>query len=220
MTAYLKPIWDSYVEHRNLELLREDILSDPWYEAPKTADESLLMRAVERNDVGAVRLLLTLCESAQLPALAGFTLLHQAVDEVSDVGSGRKADCAESHPHRDTALAVLTALLDGGADPNVQGMDGTPLHRAAGWGDVDAARILLAYGADIESRMLVDGELTPLLHAALMGQPHMARFLMDSGANRSVMSRSSLTDPPMTLWELLKRWKVAHVDEILALLDR
>ncbi len=220
MMAYLKPIWDHYVEHRNLELLREDILSDPWYEAPKTADESLLMRAVERSDVGAVRLLLSMGESPQLPASDGFTLLHQAVDEVSVVGSGRKADRAESNPHRDTALAVLTALLDGGADPNVQGMDGTPLHRAAGWGDVESARILLAYGADIESRMLVDGELTPLLHAALMGQPQMVRFLMDSGANRSAMSHPSLTGPPMTLRELLKRWKVAHVDEILAILDR
>ncbi len=219
MTAYLKPIWDSYVEHRSLELLREDILSDPWYEAPKTADESLLMRAVERNDVGAVRLLLSMGDSAQLPALCGFTLLHQAVDEVSVVGSGRKTDLAESNPHLETALAVLTALLDGGADPNVQGMDGTPLHRAAGWGDVEAARILLAYGAGIESRMLVDAELTPLLHAALMGQPQMVRFLMDSGANRSAMSRTSLTGPPMTLRELLKRWKVTHIDEILALLD-
>lgn len=219
MTAYLQPIWDNYLTHRNLELLRQDILSYPWYETPKTADESLLMRAVEHTDVGAVRLLLSMGESAKLPASHGITLLHQAVDQVSDVGAGLQANSAESEPNRDAALAVLTALLDGGADPNVQGMDGTPLHRAAGSGVVECARILLAYGADIESRTLVDGKLTPLMHAALMGQPQMVRFLIDSGANRSATSHSSLTDPPMTLRELLKKRKVANVDEILTILE-
>ena len=220
MTAYLKPIWDSYLEHRNLELLRDDILSYPWYEPPKTADESLLLRAVQHADVSAVRLLLSMGESPNLPALSGFTLLHQAVDAVPGAGSVDEGSCIQFNLKRDAALDVLTALLEGGADPNVQGMDGTPLHRAAGSGVVDSARSLLAYGADLEARMLVDGELTPLLHAALSGHPQMVQFLLDSGANRFAMSRTSLTNPPATLRELLKTSKVANADEILAIVDR
>lgn len=220
MTVYLQPIWDSYIEHRNLELLREDILSYPWYERPKTADESLLMRAIERKDVGAVRLLLSMGENPNLPASDGFTFLHQAVDQVPDVEGDIEGSCVEIAPELDAALAVLTALLEGAADPNVPGMDGTPLHRAAGSGVIESARLLLTHGADIEARMLVDGELTPLMHAALSGHPQMVRFLLDSGAKRSAMSRTSLTDPPMTLWELLKTWKVANIDKILAILDR
>ncbi|MBS0203525.1 MAG: ankyrin repeat domain-containing protein [Planctomycetes bacterium] len=220
MTAYLKPIWDNYLKHRNLELLREDILSYPWYEPPQTADESLLMRAVEHNDVGAVQLLLSMGENPNLPALDGFTFLHQAVDHAADVGAVPKDDCVETAPRPAAEVAVLIALLEGGADPNTQGMDGTPLHRAAGSGDVRSARILLGYGADIEARMLVDGELTPLQHAALFGHVQMVQFLLDSGAKRSAMSRASPSEPPMTLCELLKAWKVANVDKILAILAR
>ena len=62
--------------------------------------------------------------------------------------------------------------------------DGTPLHRAAGTGVIDAVRILLAHGANLDARMLVDSELTPLMHAVLMQQPQMVRFLLDAGANR------------------------------------
>lgn len=121
-------------------------------------------------------------------------------------------------PKCDTALAVLEALLQAGADPNALGQDGTPLHRAAGSGVVESARLLLSHGADIEARMLVDGDLTPLMHAALMGQPQMVRFLLDSGANRAAMSRTSLIYPPMTLQALLKIRKVIHAEEILEML--
>lgn len=219
MTANLTPIWDSYVAHRNLNTLREEILSYPWYEAPKTADESLLMGAVEENDLGAVRLLLSMGEDPQLPASDGFTFLHQAVDEIFNSVKEPTDHSLENTKH-DTALAILTTLLEAGANPNVQGADGTPLHRAAGSGVIESAQILLAHGADIEARMLVDGELTPLMHAALSGQTQMVRVLLDAGADRSAMSRTSLTDPPMTLRELLKKSDVADVDKIVAMLDR
>jgi len=192
MAAYLAPIWDNYLAHRSLDSLREDILTYPWYQPPEKADESLLLRAIQGRDAGAAVLLIAMGESPLLPASDGFTLLHTAVDAVSHAEIGLKRDSVEIAPRVDAALAVLRALLDGGADPNVMGADGTPLHRAAGSGIVESARMLLAYGADIEARMLIDGELTPLLHAAMMGQPQMVRFLLDSGANRSAMSRTSL----------------------------
>lgn len=221
MSAYLKPLWDNYLNHRNLLLLKEDLLTYPLYESPKRADESLLMRAIEWNDLGAVQLLLSMGESPLLPASDGFTLLHQAVDQVSSVEIGLKREDVEIEGKRNAALAVLTSLLDGGADPNVQGADGTPLHRAAGSGDVESARILLSYGADIEARMLIDGELTPLIHAALMGQPRMVRFLIDAGANRLAISGPSLSNPPMPLKQLLTTggWSIPHLSEILEMLD-
>jgi len=172
---YLDPIWEEYLKHRNLDQLREDILTCPWHSSPKMADESLLMQAVISSDLGAAKLLMSLGESPSAPASDGFSLLHKAVDEATE---------AATDLERGKALAILTALLEGGADPNVQGIDGTPLHRAAGAGDIDAARILLAHGADPEVRMLIDGELPPIVYAELMGKPLMVQFLREAGANR------------------------------------
>ena len=78
MSRYRNPIWDKYLEHRNLDLLKEDILTDPWYQPPTDAGESLLMRAVQETDLGAVQLLLSMGESPLLPASDGFTFLHEA----------------------------------------------------------------------------------------------------------------------------------------------
>lgn len=220
MAAFLDPVWDMYREHRDLDLLKEEILTYPWYEAPQNAGESLLMRAVETSDLGAVLLLLSMGESPLLPANDGFTFLHQAVDQVSSVGLGLKRDSVDLGPIREVALAILTALLHSGADPNVLGADGTALHRAAGSGVVESARILLSYGANIEARMLVDGELTPLMHAALMDEPQMVRFLLDHGADRRAISGESLTHPPMSLKQLLMSYsRNPHTNEILEMLD-
>ena len=202
-------IWKRYCDHRDLDQLRKDVLTSPSYRPPREAEESLLMRAIESGDLAAVRLLISLGGSPSLPHNSGFTCLHQAVDEVS---------VAKQVPSRDTALAIIAALLDGGADPNVQGTDGTPLHRAAGFGLVEVARMLLAHGADLEARMLVDGELTPLMHAAVMGQPVMVRFLLDAGADRSAISRPSLMQGPATLRELVNAENPPNMQQILDML--
>jgi ankyrin repeat protein len=202
--------WKAYLNHRCAEQLREDLATDPWYVSPKKADDSYLMLAVESRDPGAVKELISLGESPSLPASDGFSFLHQAVDEVSDAGDG---------PDRDRALAVLTILLEAGADPNVQGVDGMPLHRAAGADAVDAARILLSFGADLEGKMLIDGELTPLMHAVGMGKLLMVRFLLDSGADRRAISGKSLVDPPMTILEIAMRMNVSLRDKILKMLE-
>jgi hypothetical protein len=67
--------------------------------------------------------------------------------------------------------------------------------------------------------MLVDGELTPLMHAALMDEPQMVRFLLDAGADRGASSRTSLTHPPMTLRQWLLKWDAPHAPEILRMLE-
>ncbi len=59
--------------------------------------------------------------------------------------------------------------------------DDYPLHKIAIWGDVDAAKVLLANGADINA-LGEDGD-TPL-HRAIAGEKvEMARFLILQGAN-------------------------------------
>lgn len=163
--------WDAYRAHQSLDLLRDDILTDPWYRVPQTVHESVLYFAVSACDPAAAALLIDLGESPNLPDDSGFPLLHHAVDLAE-----------EQHEFPDS-LRVIELLLKGGADPNRLGMDGTALHRAAGWGLIDVARLLLQHGANIEARMLVDGELTPLMHATLSDEPQMVAFLLSAGAD-------------------------------------
>ncbi|MEZ5941069.1 MAG: ankyrin repeat domain-containing protein [Planctomycetaceae bacterium] len=172
MSSYFAwPIWDSYRSHGDVALLREDILTQPWYQPPTIVDDSVLQHAVNSCDVAAARVLIELGEHPNLPADDGFTLLHLAVD------------AAYEQKHSGESLEMIGLLLENGADPNVLGMDGTALHRAAGWGNVEVVGLLLKHGADIEARMLVDGELTPLMHAALWGKRDMVTFLLLSGAD-------------------------------------
>jgi len=62
-----------------------------------------------------------------------------------------------------------------------------PLHKAAIWGDVEAARVLLDHGADIDARG-EDGD-TPLHRAAAAGKQAMVSFLISRGANKTILNR-------------------------------
>jgi ankyrin repeat protein len=171
--VWTHPIWNTYQSHGDVDQLREDVLTTPWYRTPLKLDDSLLVRAVESCDVAAVKVLIELGESPALPTSDGFPALHIAVDEAYD---------KDESPD---ALELVGTLLQHGADPNVHGNDGTSLHRAAGGGLVAVVDVLLRHGADIEARTRVDGELTPLMHAALMNQPNMVRHLLKNGADAS-----------------------------------
>jgi hypothetical protein len=72
----------------------------------------------------------------------------------------------------------------------------TLLHVAAEYGNVKAARMLLARGADVNARADVDGDgpggQTPLFHAASQFYDHgleVVRFLTASGANLGMRAR-------------------------------
>jgi ankyrin repeat protein len=167
------PIWDAYQSHRDVDLLREDVLSTPWYRTPVKANGSLLERAVAYCDQTAVNVLIELGESPNLPCDDGFPLLHTAVDAAHEKNQSQDS------------LDIIDSLLQHNASPNALGMDGTALHRAVGFGLVAVTDLLLQHRANIEARTLVDGELTPLMHSALMGQPEMVRFLLKMGADPS-----------------------------------
>ncbi len=201
--CWSSPIWDAYQSHRDIDQLRQDILTTPWYRAPVNVDESLLVRAVESCDVAAARLLMEIGEKPDLPCDDGFTLLHTAVDVARENQSP-------------DAVALIECLLQNGANPNVQGIDGTPLHRAAGAGLTSVVDALLRHGTDIEARTLVDGGLTPLMHAALMGAPETVKQLLDSGADPS--ARCAAYWGSLTAEELVQKQNSRNATMIVGIL--
>lgn len=62
-----------------------------------------------------------------------------------------------------------------------------PLHKAAIWGDTQAAKVLLDHGADINATG-EDGDTA--LHRAIAGDhPEMVRFLLSRGADPDLKNR-------------------------------
>ena len=140
------------------------------------------------------RVILELIEDGADPnsiAIAGRTPLHYAIECMKEGSGGNLGD------RRDDPItgssggawnreAAITALLQCGADVNMQGRDGKgPLHCAAKGGNVRVAGLLLDAGANTE---MYDGSRkTPMHLAARAGYIRFVDALRCKGA--SVMSR-------------------------------
>jgi ankyrin repeat protein len=75
-------------------------------------------------------------------------------------------------------------LLEAGADPNVEGPEGTPLCFVACWGEVESVRLLLAHGADPNLIEFADELATsPLVLSVENGHEEVARVLIAAGAD-------------------------------------
>jgi ankyrin repeat protein len=88
---------------------------------------------------------------------------------------------------------VLQWLLNHGADTSVPetSYEMTPLHSAAWYGEVEAARILLEHNADIEIPDIHGW--TSLHEASEGGQPNVVRLLLSHGANINARDKGGST---------------------------
>jgi ankyrin repeat protein len=89
--------------------------------------------------------------------------------------------CIRPHPGapaRPDVAEIIKLLLSFGADPNQRGLnDYTPLHMAAGEGNLPAVELLIAAGADPRLRTRIDDCETPREMAQKMGRSDMAELL-------------------------------------------
>ncbi len=139
--------------------------------------------AIHTGNLPSLRLVLT-----EHPDLAtsrsvrhgGRNLLHMATDWPG---------------HFPNVSAVISALVESGADPNtptIGEQPETPLHWAASSGDLDALDALLDAGADINARGAVIAGGTALADATAFGQWAAARRLVERGAQSNLFEAAAL----------------------------
>lgn len=94
---------------------------------------------------------------------------------------------------RNSSKVLLFLLTDGEMDANVKDeiLQGVPLHGAAEYGSIDAARVLLDHGAEINMQDLIGN--TALHIACEHNQGEMKAFLLNHGADKNVVNSDGKT---------------------------
>lgn len=82
-----------------------------------------------------------------------------------------------------------------------------PLHIACAYGYIDIVKLLIAWGADIDSKMR--GFATPLHCAVIHQHAHIVRHLLDMGADTDAKNRQGLT-----AFDLARRYKNQIIMEL------
>ena len=81
-------------------------------------------------------------------------------------------------------VAEMRRLIDRGANVNAVALDDlTPLTHAADRGHIEAVRLLIASGADVNK---ASGDLSPLYFAADSGHVAVVELLLENGAKLSL----------------------------------
>ncbi|MGE0873964.1 MAG: ankyrin repeat domain-containing protein [Burkholderiales bacterium] len=146
-----------------------------------------LLQAVEKDDTRRVEVWLGKGLEVNSTDSAGNTILMLATRfghrDMVRLLLARKADVRRRSPAGDTALMmaslngdvrIMEDLVQAGAEINQEGW--TPLHYAAFEGKADAARYLLAKGADKDA--VAPNGYTPLMIAARNGKADVAKLLL------------------------------------------
>ena len=121
-----------------------------------------------------------------IPTIRPIVLLAAAaLIYISPAASGPLHDAVKNGD-----IALLQKLIEAGEDVNAQdNLVGTPLHWVALKKDTDAARLLIAAGADVNLPRVIDNELphnqgrTPLMNAASVNAVGVIDLLITDGAN-------------------------------------
>jgi ankyrin repeat protein len=104
------------------------------------------------------------------------------VERGADVNTVTQFGTALQIAARGNQTAIMEMLLRNGADPNLSGGEygNTPLHDAAERGAIEAARLLLENGADVNSR--TKRGHPPIHLATSKGKDEMVALLLEHGA--------------------------------------
>jgi ankyrin repeat protein/serine/threonine protein kinase len=169
--------------------------------ARSTSGETPLQAAVGAGQTETVRLLLAKGIDAKaadghtpkLLALAAGSGRIEVLQALLDLGLDPKLADAQDPSAlyqaclRANNLAVIRLLLDRGADPHGRAGTKTPLHAAAGVGDLEVAVLLLDKGAPLEAAD--DAGRTPLLVACAARSTKVALELLRRGASAQALDQ-------------------------------
>jgi ankyrin repeat protein len=194
--------------------------------AAAQAPDLRLIDAARRQDLPAVRSLLTQGLDVNATAADGFTALHwaserddlQLVTLLLSAGANAKASTRYNVTplylaSLNGSAAIMERLLDAGADANGTAHQGqTMLMTAAMAGKADAVRLLLTRGAKVDAAEPYRGQ-TALMWAAAEGNTAAADLLIEAGADVTAKSPGGFTP-------LLFAVRNAHIETAVRLLQR
>lgn len=163
--------------------------------------DARLVQAVKNGDKAAAAALLQQKVDVNAPEADGTTALHWAVraDDAAMVDKliamGANVKVTNRYGVTPLYLAslngsapMLEKLLKAGADANAVGNEGeTPLMTAAHTGNVEAAKVLMAHGAVVDSKEGWKGQ-TALMWATAQNHPDMVKELIAHGADVNARS--------------------------------
>lgn len=136
-------------------------------------ESNVLIEAVSRNDIEAVKALQDEGVDINIPLIGDGTALMIAVKQNNKV--------------------MAQALIDLGADVNQSSSgDGNPLIVAAMSNNTDLARLLLNNGADVNA--IVPRDETPLINASYFGFYAMTALLIERGADVNLAVTTGASD--------------------------
>ncbi len=113
--------------------------------------------------------------------------IRRALQKVAELNEGHRFSYS-----RDELVEMLDEALGVGQPAPGGALGGTPLHQAAMQGDVDAARELIAAGADLNARESMGGS-SPLITAATFGHTGVAKALIAAGADVDQLNNEGST---------------------------